>query len=456
MKSKSSLLRLLGLAAVVPLLALGTTACDDDNDDTDTQMSRVRVIHLSPDAPGVDVWANGTARVVSDLAFGDSTGYLDVDAGVYDFDVSAAGSSAEDAVLSIGGASLMADGSYTAVAYDNLGSIQAILLSDSTSDIPSGHIRVRAIHTAAGVGEVDIWNIPSDGSAPAPLYENVGFGVAGDEVDLPEGAYTIGFDVDNDASPDLVFELPSLAAGTHANIFAVADSMGVHLVAQLPDGTTARVDPVVETPKTNIRVLHLSPDAGSVDVWANGAVQAVEGLGFPDGTGYLELDAGTYSFDITAAMDSPDNAVLTVPDLELSADTYYTAVAYNNAASIQAMALVDDYEGLAAGDIRVRAIHTAVGVGDVDIWEISDPMNPIPLFTDVAFGDVSGYEDLPAMAYTLGFDLDNDANPDVVFELPSLEAGTVANVFAATDAMGTPFLLAQFANGDTARVDLTP
>ncbi len=455
MNRKRSLLRMLGLAAVLPLFAVTTTACDDDSN-TDSQMSRVRVIHLSPDAPGVDIWVNTTARVANDLSFGDSTGYLDVDAGSYDFDVSAAGSSAADAVLSIGDADLMPDRSYTAVAYDNLGTIQAILLADSTADIPEGNIRVRAIHTAAGVGEVDIWNIPSDGSTPTPLYENVGFGVAGAELDLPAGAYTIGFDVDNDASPDLIFELPALTAGTHANIFAVADTMGVHLVAQLPDGSTARIDPVTEAPLTNVRVLHLSPDAGSVDVYANTSVQAVEGLGFSSGTGYLELDPGTYTFDITAAMDSPENAVLTVADLPLDADTYYTAVAFDNAASIQALALVDDYEGLAAGDIRVRAIHTAVGVDNVDIWEISDPMNPVPLYTDVAFGDVGAYMDLPANAYTLGFDLDGDADPDVVFELPSLEAGTVANVFAVTDTMGTPFLLAQFADGNTARVDLTP
>ena len=130
-------------------------------------------------------------------------------------------------------------------------------------------------------------------------------------------------------------------------------------------------------------------------------------------------------------------------------------MAYDDAASIKALALMDDCSGVADGDIRVRAIHTAVGVDQVDIWEVSDPMNPLPLYVDFDFGQVGQYLDLPAASYTLGFDVNGDADPDVVFELPSLTAGSVANVFAATDDMGAVFLLAQFADGSTARIDPT-
>jgi hypothetical protein len=91
------------------------------------------------------------------------------------------------------------------------------------------------------VGQVDIWNIPATG-APSPLYTDVDYGVAGGAMDLPAGAYTIGFDVDNDANPDVVFDLPSLPAGTVANVFAVSEGSTVFLIAQLQDGTVARID----------------------------------------------------------------------------------------------------------------------------------------------------------------------------------------------------------------------
>jgi hypothetical protein len=61
-------------------------------------------------------------------------------------------------------------------------------------------------------------------------------------MDLPAGAYSVGFDVDNDATPDVAFDLPALPAGTVANVFAVSEGSTVFLIAQLQDGTVARID----------------------------------------------------------------------------------------------------------------------------------------------------------------------------------------------------------------------
>ena len=40
-------------------------------------------------------------------------------------------------------------------------------------------------------------------------------------------------------------------------------------------------------------------------------------------------------------------------------------------------------------------------------------------------------------------DTDNDMMPDVTFNIPALDAGTIATVFAVTDADGNPSLMAQ-------------
>jgi hypothetical protein len=205
--------------------------------------ARVRVLHLSPDAPGVDVFANGGDEpVVENLEFPDGTPYLSVPPGTYTFDVSASGSSADDAVLTVEDLELEAGGSYTAVAFDELSSISALALVDDYEGLAPGDIRIRAVHAASTVGEVDIWDVTTP-SAAAPLYEDVPFGVAGDALDVPAGAYSVGIDVDDDATPDLTFDLPALPGGTVANLYAVAADGDVFLVAQLPDGTTARIDP---------------------------------------------------------------------------------------------------------------------------------------------------------------------------------------------------------------------
>jgi hypothetical protein len=56
--------------------------------------ARVNVLHLSPDAPNVDIKAAGTsANIFSNVPFGEG-GVVDVPAGTYSFDITGAGSSA--------------------------------------------------------------------------------------------------------------------------------------------------------------------------------------------------------------------------------------------------------------------------------------------------------------------------------------------------------------------------
>jgi hypothetical protein len=288
---------------------------------------------------------------------------------------------------------------------------------------------------------------------PVPLFVDLDFGEVSDVLDVPAGSYVLGVDVNDDATPDLSFTLPALPAGIVANVYASVDEKGtVHLLAQLQDGTLSRIDAdPVEVPSTSVRVLHLSPDAGAVDVWANGS-PALSGVGFGQGSGWIDLDAGDWTFDVVPAGGTLDDAALTV-DLSLASDTFTTAVAFGEVADLRGLALDEDDRDLGEGDIRVRAIHAAAIVGEVDIWEVSDPDSPIALYEDMGFGAVGGSLDLPADAYSLGFDLDDDASPDVIFDVPELPAGTVANVFAVADADDVVHLQAQLWDGSLVRID---
>jgi hypothetical protein len=203
---------------------------------------------------------------------------------------------------------------------------------------------------------------------------------------------------------------------------------------------------------SNVRVIHLSPDAPAVDVFLNGQ-RSVQSLAFEQGTAYLEPNAGTYDVAVAAASAPVTESVLSVPGVQLAAGKFYTAVALGRVASIQALALEDNYDGLASGNIRVRAIHAASAVGQVDIWNIPSTGSPGILYENVDFAQAGGYLDLPAGAYTIGFDVNNDASPDVVFSLPALAAGSVANVFAVSDASSNVYLLAQLQNNAVVRVN---
>ncbi|HEY8429356.1 MAG TPA: DUF4397 domain-containing protein [Sandaracinaceae bacterium] len=70
---------------------------------------------------------------------------------------------------------------------------------------------MRVIHAAPDVGRVDVYAVAADGT-PSRLLDDLDFGVAAEPIDVPAGAYTVGVDVDDDAAPDLYFELFELAA----------------------------------------------------------------------------------------------------------------------------------------------------------------------------------------------------------------------------------------------------
>jgi hypothetical protein len=415
--------------------------------------TNLRVLHLSPDAPAVNVYANGdAAAAVSGLAFGSGTSYLSIPSGDYRFDISPATGTIQDSILRIDDISLAEDASYTAVAVGELRSLQVLALEDRLDAVPAGKIRVRAIHAAAGVGEVDIWNIPARG-APSRLYENGAVGVAGDYLELPAAAYSLGIDANDDARPDFVFDLPALAEGTVANVYAVRDSAGaVYLLAQFADSTLAKIDARDLTP-ARVRVIHLSPDAPAVSLYANEIPTAVvDDLLFRSGTGYLEVPNGTYTFDIAPARSSLDSSVLRVDNVTLERERSYTAAAIGALSSLGVLALEDDFSALPANTIRVRAIHAAVGVGRVNVLNVPSAGAPSTIFAALDFGAATDYLEVPAGAYRLGIDVDNDHHPDLLFSLPSLPAGTVANVFASAGMMGDVELVAQLNDGTVARI----
>lgn len=85
--------------------------------------AHVRVLHLSPDAPAVDVKVANGATLIPGLAFPKASDYLPVDAGSYDLQVTPAGKS--DVVLNLAGTKLEAGKIYDVFAVGALANIRA-------------------------------------------------------------------------------------------------------------------------------------------------------------------------------------------------------------------------------------------------------------------------------------------------------------------------------------------
>ena len=228
------------VAGMLLMLALwGVIGCDS----TSANRSDLRVVHLSPDAPALDVFVGGAQRIIQGVSFPNGTTYQTLDSGVVTFDVTPTGARPIANIVRFQDVMLVADAAYTMVIYNVVASIDGLLLEDDLSSLLGGNIRLRVMHAAAGVGQVDILNILTAGS-PSLLYDNLDLGEAGGAVELPAGTYTLGIDVDNDGMPEFEFTLPNLNAGDIANIFATTDNgNNVFLLFQLADSRTMRINP---------------------------------------------------------------------------------------------------------------------------------------------------------------------------------------------------------------------
>jgi hypothetical protein len=195
------------------------------------------VLHASPTTPSVDVWVNDGGPAVEALSFGAGTGYLPLTPGPANFKVAAAGQGSPtpaaldfDLVLDPGV-------SYTAVAWGNA-TVAPLALVDDAAGLASGDIRLQVVHAAEGVGQVDVIAV----DLGATLISDFDEGEVA-TLDLPQGAYAVGLDLDNDAVADVIFDVPDLGANAVVDVLAVLDGATPKLLAQLPDGSTALLDP---------------------------------------------------------------------------------------------------------------------------------------------------------------------------------------------------------------------
>ncbi len=340
-----------------------------------TMAANVRVAHLSPDAPAVDVLVNGNAAFTN-LSFGEFTDYADLPAGDYEIQVVAAGTSGP-AVIDTE-VSLPADGDFSIAAIDTLSNISAAIYEDENVRIP-GMTRVRFVHASPGTPAVDI----AVTGGPV-LFPNVSFGESGGYIEVPGGTYDLEARVANTDTVALSLPGVVLSGGTGVSIWASG------FLNQEPAlGVAVSLD---VAPKAKLRVIHASPDAPAVDIKLNGT-RAITELAFNDATDYAMIDSGAYNVQVVpAGLDDP---VVIDADLELMSKDY-TVVASNVLASIAPIVLEDDNSLNTMA--RIRFVHASPNAPAVDIALANN--GPV-LFADVEFGENGGYIEVPGGIYDL-------------------------------------------------------
>jgi hypothetical protein len=116
--------------------------------------ARVRVLHLSPDAPKIDVYVDGTSTLAA-VPFKTATKHAQVPTGTHTVEIRPAGS-ANGNPLATARATLSPDAAYTLAAVGPAAKLQIMVLKDDFTAPPPGKAKLRGIDASPQSPPIDI------------------------------------------------------------------------------------------------------------------------------------------------------------------------------------------------------------------------------------------------------------------------------------------------------------
>ena len=190
-----------------------------------------------------------------------------------------------------------------------------ILAVVTVSTVQAANVRVA--HFSPDAPAVDVLLGASE-DAKSAVLTNVAFGAVSEYLPVADGDYFIDVAATGTTAP--VIDVDAIALAGDLTIAAVNNLASIEPIVLTDDRSPS-------SGKAKLRAVHASPNAPAVDIFVDGAglLPDLTNLAFKEATGYLELDPGPYTFRIRATGTTDD--VFVVEDLELSADTNYSAFA---------------------------------------------------------------------------------------------------------------------------------
>lgn len=333
---------LLLLVCLLPFFAL--TGCDDDDDDE----ARIRLLHMSYDAPAVDALVDGDI-IATDLKYPESSGYAKVDDG--EADIRVVPTDDPSIVVLESRQDLKEDESFTVVAVDQLTQIDALFTEDDRQIVPD-KAKIRFIHAVPDAPAIDIKTVSGTGT---PVFQNAAFKEITPYIELDEGEFVFAVTPTGTETEVIRFNPVALDNGqiytvvAHGTLDELDEAPFMVRVFNDTDDGAAFID----LADARLMAIHASPDAPAVDLLVDDK-EAAANLEFPNNTGYLGVMSGTRNIKVNAAGE--DTTVIEA-DLDLESGSNTSVFAFDELANIKPLALDDDLTPPAAGQAHVRFVH---------------------------------------------------------------------------------------------------
>jgi hypothetical protein len=231
-------------------------------------------------------------------------------------------------------------------------------------------------------------------------------------------------------------------------------------------GTTAEAtaaEPATTTgdaaERATIRVVHLSPDAPTIDLYANGdyGQPLIDGLALRNAS-TITVPAGDYAFAITADDTPPEETVFEVPAQAYEGGKSYTAIILGKLVdrSFELVRVEDEPADIDPAQVRLQVTHAAPAFAQVDVWTGPRTDMLSLLHADLDFKDTRS-ADLPDTDFVLALDADDDTRPEVNWDIFGADLtphlGGEVHVFVYSDAADRPSLQVVTADGPARQIE---
>ncbi len=208
-------------------------------------VSRVRVIHMTPDATSLSGYLQGDDEAfASEIEFGASSDSSSRFAITSDtIEVREASDGASGPVLYDATFPQPPTGSevWTLATYGSAADTTSWFISHDTMDRPSS-ARWQFYNGSGLLGEVDIYDI--GGSERVTVASDLAYGESTDRATTEVGSYALAFDSDDDGEIDYEFGVGPFEFGSDVMLFLFDDAVAtVYLMAVFVDGQTIRYNP---------------------------------------------------------------------------------------------------------------------------------------------------------------------------------------------------------------------
>jgi hypothetical protein len=404
----------------------------------------VSVMHGSPDAPAVDVVVRTGDKIVSNIAYGEFTPYLEVDPGVYYLDIKPAGQNTivgtfrADLTTFVGDAVRVHASGLLNPPIGGAGfGLWAAWAGGQNVDFPSTPVaRVQVIHNSPGQ-DVDVY------VNGALTLDNFAYRTASPFVLVPAGFTNIGVALDNSLEVgDTLknFQTTLVNGGTYVAVAngIVGDPNAPFELVINENG----VEQASDTAKTDITFFHGGADAPNVDVDVifekNDYATNLAYGNFADS--YLSVLPGKN--DLTLRLAGTPNAVDTwradLSDLKGKGVTVFASGFLSSPPEFGLFAVAPDgtvTELTATPFARLQVIHNSPDP-TVDVYA-----GNVRLLDNFAFRTATPYIDVPAdRSFAVGVAPDDsDSAADAIATFPvNLETDKTYAVFASGLVGGNP------------------